>query len=155
MYGADCLALTAKCIDRMQSTQGCVMKQVCGLSKRSHHSAVLQALTIRSSRDLINASTKSLFSRICRTDSPTRDICVYFMNLYITDNIIIPGSLIDRIVKSGTSPTSILLSKNVTETVHASSDGLVDSLNSLLFDENYLKPWSNEYVMVKLLTQSF
>ena len=34
-------------------------------------------------------------------------------------------------------------------------DGLADTLNNLLLQDNYIKPWSHEYSMVKLLTRSF
>ncbi len=35
------------------------------------------------------------------------------------------------------------------------ANGIVDSLRTLLYEDNYLKPWSNEYLLVKLLTKSF
>ena len=35
------------------------------------------------------------------------------------------------------------------------NDGLVDTLRALLLCENYVKPWSNEYYLVKLLTRTF
>ncbi len=111
MYGVDCLSLSDKCINSLQSTQGCVMKQVCGLGKRSRHSAILQALNIAPASMLINDSTKSLFTRICTTDSPTRDTCVHFLNLFITNHVLIPGTLIDRLIKMGISPSSLLQSR--------------------------------------------
>jgi len=34
------------------------------------------------------------------------------------------------------------------------ADGLVNSLGFMLNNDNYIKPWSNEYLLVKLLTKS-
>ena len=48
MYGAEFLALNNKCINLIQSVQGSIMKQVSCLGKRSHHSAILRALEIKS-----------------------------------------------------------------------------------------------------------
>ena len=155
MYGVESLDLSNKCVNSIQSTQGCIMKQVCGLSKRSRHSAILQALDITPASVYINDSTKSLFSRICTTDSPTRDLCIYFMNLFIVDNVLVPGTLVDRIVKMGISPTSLLCSKVKHSSHQYTPDGLVDSLRAMLYNDNYIKPWSSEYLMVKLLTRSF
>ena len=53
-----------------------VMKHVCRLSKRAHHSDILKVLDIDNASVLINNSMKCLFKRLCSTDSPTRNICV-------------------------------------------------------------------------------
>ena len=66
------------------------------------------------------------------------------------------GSSVDRLIKNGTSPTDLLFNNIKTIKRNCSqSDGFVDSLGSLLMHENYVKPWSNEYILVKLLTKSF
>ncbi len=153
LYGIDCISMSEKCIQNIQSTQGGIMKQVCGLSKRSHHSAMVQALEITNTSTLISESTKSLFKRICSADSPTRDVCIYFMNLFISSHVLIPGTLIDRIVKMGISPTSLLQSYVKYSSRENTADGVVDSLRAMLYCDNYIKPWSNEYLLVKLLTR--
>ena len=90
------------------------MKQVhvCGFGKRSRHSALLQAMDIPHASTYINDNVKSLFTGVCSTDSPTRDVCIHFINLFITESHIIPGTLIARIVKMGISPTSLLQCNN-------------------------------------------
>ena len=93
MYGLDCLSLTKRNIDDVQATQGRIMKHVCGLGKRSRHSALLHALGISNAGNVISECTKSLFNRICSTDSPTRDLCFYFINLYARGVIYATGSL--------------------------------------------------------------
>ena len=96
---------------------------------------------------------KCLFKRLCSTDSPTRNICTHFIYLYITENILIPGSLIERIVRSGASP--LLLLNELYNHHNVPNDGRVDALRASLLCENYVKPWSNEYYLVKLLTRTF
>ena len=153
MYGVDCLNISKNNLKDIQSTQGFIMKHVCGLSKRAHHSDILKALDIDNASVLINNSMKCLFKRLCSTDSPTRNICTHFIYLYITENILIPGSLIERIVRSGASP--LLLLNGLSSHHNVPNDGLVDTLRALLLCENYVKPWSNEYYLVKLLTRTF
>ena len=46
MYGVDCLNISKNNLKDIQSTQGFIMKHVCGLSKRAHHSDILKALDI-------------------------------------------------------------------------------------------------------------
>ena len=133
MYGSECLAINDKCVNGMQSAQGSIMKQVCGLGKRSRHSALLQALDI----------------------PHARDVCIHFINLFITESLIVPGTLIARIVKMGISPTSLLQCNNKRSSQTKVNDGLVDSLSAILYNDNYIKPWSTEYLLVKLLTRSF
>ena len=92
---------------------------------------------------------------ICATDSPTCDLCTYMLSNYITTGNIVPGTLIDRIVKSGMSPLKFLTRINPQVQPVKQPNGLVDSLKSMLLSENYTKPWSTEYLLVKLLTKSF
>ena len=56
-YGMDSLNVKNKCIKQLESTQGCVIKQVCGLNKRAHHSSLLRALDIESVKTCIDKST--------------------------------------------------------------------------------------------------
>jgi len=123
------------------------MKYVCGLSKRYHHSNVLQALGITGSNTLLNEYNNSLFTRIFQNGSPTRNLCVYFIDLFVTQNILIPGTLVNRIVDKGSSLVSLIF-PGCTNSIQASSaaDGLVDSLRFMLYNANYIKLWSNEYL---------
>ena len=154
IYGMDCLSLSVNNVAKIQSAQGNIMKYVCGLSKRSHHSSFLQALGVVDANTLINDYNKSVFTRIFQNDSPTRNLCVYFIDLFITHNILIPGTLVNRIVDMGISPTSLIFSCCNSSKALYTADGLVDSLRCMLYNDNYIKPWSNEYLIVKLLTKS-
>ena len=126
-----------------------------GLGQRSRHSALLDALDISHADNIVLNNCMSLFRRICAIDSPTRDLCLHFTKLYIRDNTTVPGTLIHRLVNMGVSPTSILLDTGAIISSHTTADGIVDSLRAILYHDNYVKPWCNEYMLVKLLTRSF
>jgi len=114
---------------KIQYAQGNIMKYVCGLSKRSHHSNFLQALDITGANNLLNEYIKFLFTRIFQNDSPTRNLCVHFIDLFVTQNILIPGTLVNRIVDMGTSPASHIFPgcTNSSQYSHTADD-IVDSL---------------------------
>ena len=155
IYGLNSINISNKCIQQLESTQGGIIKQACGLSKQSHHSKLLRALNIDNVKTCINNSTLSLYNRICSVVSPTRSLCVFMLSQYVASGSLIPGSLVDRVVKMGVSPSSIMVSKPKSSHDRNDSDGVVDSLRNLLLNENYIKPWCSEYLMVKLLTRSF
>ena len=154
-YSAECLALSKKSSETLQSSQGGVMKQVCGLGKRSRHSALLEAMNIPPVRTKIQENTISMYKRICSVNSSTRDVCISLLNMYISDKIVIPGTLVERIVKMGLSPIDIINNGVKPPRKVNTHDGLVDSIRTILYEDNYLKPWSTEYLMLKLLTRSF
>ena len=49
---------------RMESTQGRLIKQCLGLSKRSHNSAMLKALDIDKVQSIVNRNVLNLYYRI-------------------------------------------------------------------------------------------
>ena len=104
---------------------------------------------------MLNEYNKSLFPRIFQNDLPTRNLCVYFIDLFGTQNILIPGSLVNLIVDMGISPASLIF-RGCTNSSQSSytPDSLIDSIRVMLYNDNYIKPWSNEYLLVKLLTTS-
>ena len=53
------------------------------LNKQSHLSGLLQAVNIESVNVYINNATKTLFRRLCATDSSTRNVRMHFLNKYI------------------------------------------------------------------------
>jgi hypothetical protein len=154
-YGINSININDKNIRQLESTQGGIIKQVCGLTKQSHHSKLLSALDVDKVKTGIDNSTLSLFNRLCSVMSPTRSLCVFMLSQYVTTRSITPGSLVGRIVKMGVCPASVMVNTRKSSHDRKDSDGVVDSLRSLLLHENYVKPWSTEYLMVKLLTRSF
>ena len=77
------------------------------------------------------------------------------MSQYVTKGLLIPGSIIDKLINSGVSPIQLMYNKPEHCNHIGKSDGVVDSLRNLLLHEHFIKPWSNEYLLVKLLTKSF
>jgi hypothetical protein len=67
---------------------------------------------------------------------------------------LIPGTLVQRIVSYGLSPTELLFNKpNLLTNSHDS--GVVDSLRYLVMHEQFLKPYSDEYIIASLLVKAF
>ena len=66
LYGVDCLSVSVNNVPKIHSGQGYIMKYVCGLSKRSHHSNFLQALGITGANTILNEYNKSLFTQFLR-----------------------------------------------------------------------------------------
>ena len=76
---------------------------------------------------------------------------IYYLSCYLLYGILCPGSLLDRVVQSSHSPISIVFKRPVK--VHDThEDGHIDSLRMLLHHENFVKPYSEEHLMVHLLT---
>ena len=79
MYGVECLNISSKHVNILNSAQGSVVKHVhvhvSGLSVRARHTALLQ------------------------------DVCVYFTQMYISSGIRVPGSLV--VIEFGVSPLYI------------------------------------------------
>ena len=55
----------------------------------------------------------------------------------------------------GISPSKLAFAYNKVNTAKDSENGIVDSLRYLIHSENYVKPWSVEHLMVRLLTKAF
>ena len=115
---------------------------------------LLSAVEVRPVQDLIWTRTISLFKQIYNvTHQPEPWTCIF----YIATGNITNGSLLSRIIGQGASPLSVIY--NTLDTPKAAimdeNNGVVDSLRLLLHSENYIKPWSVEHHIVKLLTRCF
>ena len=72
--------------------------------------------------------------------------------------MVVPGTLIDNLLCLGLSPTSSIFNvdKQILCTNQVTGDnGHVDSIRSLIYHENFIKPYSEEHNLVYLLTKSF
>ena len=152
-YGLDSIYLDNKCFKELETCQGNLAKQALGFSKRSKSSSLLQGLGITKMRQHISQCTASLFRRIFLTKTPIQSLCRYFLSLYITRGSLVPGTIVDRLVSYGLSPTRCAFIKY---SVHSNVQcGIVDSLRHLLMHENFVKPYSEEHILATLLTKSF
>ena len=151
-YGLECINMSQCQIGKVNSIQGKLMKQSLGLSKRSHNTEILQALDINQINYVINTNVLSLFHRICNISSPARNLCMYYLSQYVLFGILTPGTLIERVVRTGHSPMQYVFSPPASSKYVPYENGHVDTLKVLLSSDNFIKPYSEEHLLVHLLT---
>ena len=76
------------------------------------------------------------------------------MTLYLTNGTLYKGTLIQRLVTQGCSPVRTAFNYVKPKHCRITGDGVVDSLKYLIFNENVIKPWSDELLLTRLLTRS-
>jgi len=106
VYGFDSIHVTKSDLSKLESTQGIYVKKALGISKFSHHSAVLSALNIDSIHNVIRDRTLNMYYRIYQNNTPVRDFCNYMLANFISSGKTIKGTIIDRILEYGFSPVS-------------------------------------------------
>ena len=151
-YGLECMGSTAIQMRRLESAQGKLIKQSIGLSKLSHNTALLKALTIENIDDIVNRNVLSLYNRIFKVESPARRLMQHLLSRFICYGETVPGTLLDRVVSMGESPSKrAFIYQHVPES-SATNDGLVDLIRHLLFTDNFTRPYSHKHLLVHLLT---
>ena len=154
LYGLDAVDLNKNMMKKLENAQGGIMKRVCGIPKRSHHTQLLQALNISSVNNMLVKSVTSLYTRIFKVNSPLRDLCVYDLTTFMASGITVPGTITHRLTQLGLSPVECAFTKYVPR--HSMyRDGVIDSLSQLIHCANFIKPWSDEYLMSVQLTKAF
>jgi hypothetical protein len=154
LYGLDSVHLTNAMMQKIDSCQGSIIKRVCDLPKRSHHSSLLKALNIKTINELPAKLTASLYQRIFKVNCPMRDLCIYQLSNYICTGLSVHGSITHRMVEYGLCPVTYAFNKYTPQNI-LHCDGTVDSLKQLIYNENFVKPWSNEYILTRMLTKAF
>ena len=104
--------------------------------------------------DLINKNVLSLYRRIFLVDTPTRDLCSTLLAKSLLENSHVTGTLCDRVKSIGYSPIHAAFNKS-RYCVPISQDGVVETLRFHMCHVNFLKPYSDEYVLTQLLTRAF
>jgi hypothetical protein len=153
-YGIEAIHTSESATKQLDSLQGCLMKQCLGISKTSHHTHLCQALGLPPVREIVKQQVLTLWYNTFNIESPTRDLCLYLLSMYIASGQIIPGTLLDRVQKTGVSPTRAVFNQH-TYTTRIEPSGLTDTLYYLVTHRNYRQSTSEEYMMVKLLTRTF
>ncbi len=64
MYGMDSVPISKSNIKKLDTTQGNLVKQAIGLSKRAHITELLLSLGINRISDVININVVSLYRRV-------------------------------------------------------------------------------------------
>lgn len=155
MYGMDSLCLSSKDCSNLSSLATNTIKSTLGIRKRSHHSKVLEALGIPTIKTEVQHATSSLFHRIFNVDSPIRDLQTRLLARFLHSGSCVSGTLLFHLVNCGISPIKVFCDKPIRPNLTVKADGVVDSLRYLLLHENYIKPWSHEYVLTRFLTKAF
>jgi hypothetical protein len=153
-YGMETLSLSANDIKRLSSVSATTLKSVFGLSKRSHHTDFLGALKITPIGDEIRQLSASLWHRIFMVDSPVRELQARVLSKFLLTGTCVNGTLLSSLINSGLNPINIIITKPVCN-YNLYSDGVVDSLRYLLYHENFVKPWSDQFILATMLTKSF
>ena len=112
-------------------------------------------LSIDSISTAVCNHSSTLSKRICSVDSPTQHLCFYMLSDYILDTNLVPGSTVSRIGNLGLSPVNVIFNKVTQIHDNCYNDGIVDSLRSMIFSENFIKPWCNEHILVQIANESF
>ena len=66
---------------------------------------ILKALNIEKIENIVNRNVLSLYNRIFKDESPTRRLMQHLLSRFIFYGKMIPGTLLDRVVSMGKSPT--------------------------------------------------
>ena len=154
LYGCEALNIDNSGFTALNSAQGKSLKTILGIGKRSHHGKLLQALSIKTVKDVVKERTLSFYHRVFKVESPLQDLCSHFMTEYMTKGVLYKGTLVENIVKVGYSPVTSAFVQTK-PTYDRTTDGVVESLQYLIHHENFIKRGSNEHILACLLTRSF
>lgn len=154
-YGLECVEISNQCKKAINSAQGSIAKNMCGLGKRSHHSNLLRAMNLDNVTTVIDNHTMSVFKRICSNESPSQNLCLHLLSQFVIHGRIVPGTIVDRLLKCDVSPIEVLFNTVPAKHEIETNNGVVDSLRMVLHSENFIKPWCDEYILVKLLTRCY
>jgi len=157
LYGCDSICVSNSDLNRLQSVQGTLIKQALGLGKRSHHSALLEALNIDNVQYNVNQRSLSMFYKVMSYDSLARDLSTYLLSLYMAKNTVVPDTIVSRVLSMGLSPVRCVFTKCYVQSERTmyGIDGTIDSLRHILSTEQCIKPYSDEHLLLRLLTRTF
>lgn len=158
LYGTECIPLSKSNAKDINSTQGTIVKNMLGISKRSHHTNLLQAVHIAKCDGTILRNCLNFYNRLFKVNSPVLSLQSKFLSSYLNTGELINGTILHKIVSHGYDPLEVIFCDKKFNNPSCNStteNGIVHSLRQLIFDDNYIKPWSEEYFLTKLLTKAF
>eukprot|EP00914_Ancora_sagittata_P032643 GHVO01065946.1.p1 GENE.GHVO01065946.1~~GHVO01065946.1.p1 ORF type:complete len:281 (-),score=3.66 GHVO01065946.1:1000-1725(-) len=154
-YGMECLPLSKGNLKDLEAVQATTLKSCLGLQKRSHHSSLLNSLSIAPVDFTVTQHSINLFKRILSFCSPAFILNNILLSDFISSNKLVQGTLLHRLISYNVSPVRLLTNNFRMKHVFNENDGISDSLRLLIFSDNYVKPWSAEFLLCKLLTSCF
>jgi exonuclease III len=153
VYGSDAIHLPPRVLRALESEQGSLVKRSLRLGKRSRHSALLLALDIERVECLLQKRTAALLDRILFAPSPARQLHLTLLAKFLASGSTTPGTLLSRLKTWQVS--AVIPAVPAAGHPPVVSDGTVDSIKGLIMRENFIKPYSDELVLLRLLTRSF
>ena len=123
------------------------MQMVCNLNG-DFPGRMKTLLTIVNVKSIVNRNVLSLYNRLFKLETPARTLAQYFLSRFIVYGNTVPGTLLDRVVSMGESPISRALNKPRDIKYVQCSNGHVDSPRQLLFNDNFIKPYFQENILV-------
>ena len=156
-YGIETLHISVTHKKRIESTQASIIKSTLGFPSRCHHSSLLNAMSIDNVYSHIKRGTLSLWRRIFDIESPARRICEKQLRDFLRYGHIIPGTILDRVCRFGISPIKYAFTNYQRNPPRSQdvSDGVADSLKFLIMHDNFIKPYSDEHILARLLITAF
>ena len=151
-FGLETVYLNRAMYGKLESLQGTIVKAFLGLSRYSHHSKLLTALDILPIEESIKSMSVSLMKRIFLVNSPVRSLC-FFMSKYLLTGKYSKSTLFGRLLDMGLSPLLSALSTFKYTQKYSTRDGVVDSLQGVLYRADFLNRNSTAHICTKLLTR--
>ena len=152
-FGLETVYLNRAMYSKLESLQGTIVKAFLGLSRYSHHSKLLTALDILPIEESIKSMSVSLMKRIFLVNSPLRCLCSFFMSKYLLTGKYSKSTLFGRLLDMGLSPLLSALSTFKYTQKYSARDGVVDSLQGVLYRADFLNRNSTAHILTKLLTR--
>ncbi len=103
-YGSDCISLGKLGKQTLETSQANLLKQCLGLSKRCHSTDLLKALNVKRITDLSAQNYVNLLRRVFNIHSPLQSLCAYFISCMISNETVITGTLVERVLQCDFSP---------------------------------------------------
>ena len=152
LYGMECVHLSQSTMSRLETVQGNHIKQSLGLNKYARTSYLLDSLQLPHVKSAIVKKCATLYHSIFNSDAPTTDPNAHLMARNISSGELIKGTLIHSIVCFGLSPVSIDFAHlQIKKYKYSTQDGIIHTLQHLLYHQNFIKPYSDEHYFVHLL----
>ena len=149
------ISLSKKDQRLLSTSQTSIIKHVMGFPKRYHHSALLQALDIPSFKENLDLACRRLYHSLMLSNTPAGILQTKLLSRYLTSGHLTKDTLLHRLVKSGHDPCKLIAGPGPKVRTPINSDGVVDSLRYLVFHQNFIKPWSEEYLTAGLILKAF
>ncbi len=153
-YGLECLSISPSQLAKLESFQATMVKRSLNIGKRSHNTALLAAMDIPKVADVLSQKQITLFHNSCKVPGPAKNVNCELLASYVISGQCEPGTLLQRVIQTGMSPTNVLMNKIRLPKIFP-EDGVIDSIKQMLHHCNYTKPQSNKKHLVRLLTRCF